>query len=143
MGTGQGDELEKRQAFLHKRLEYPKGNESEFGSPTSNSCQDLWMCLHICPYFFYLQLLHPILQPSVMDFAPEGHTQLFSRWWEWKGGTERGTESIVGLGPHAASTWQVQPKEKAQPSSVFPVGLSRQGGLVQGRIISAMVSATP
>lgn len=54
-----------------------------------------------------------------------------------------GAGNIVGLGPQAAGTQQVYPKEEAQCSSVFPVGLSRWGDLVQDRTISTMVKATP
>ena len=43
------------------------------------------------------------------------------------------------------SPWHmvVLPKEETQSSSVFLVGLSRRGALVQDRTISTMVNATP
>lgn len=44
-------------------------------------------------------------------------------------GRVRGAGDTVQLGLHAVGIWQVLPRVEAQPSSVFPGGLSRQGDL--------------
>lgn len=57
-------------------------------------------------------------------------------------GRVRGAGDTVRLGLHAVGIWQVLPRVEAQPSSVFPGGLSRQGDQVQDGTIT-MVNATP
>lgn len=57
--------------------------------------------------------------------------------------SERNREPGPTASVPAVSTQLVSPQEEAQPSSVFPVALTRWGGLVQNRIICTMVNATP
>lgn len=122
-------------------MEYPKENESEICFPQQTSDrQDLWTCRHFRPYFsissFYThsynlaRTLPPRNTPSFLVFVGngQGRAELQEQGALW-GSTQ--------------SRRQVFPKEEAQPSSVFTVGLRRQSGRVQDRIVSAMVNATP
>lgn len=122
-------------------MEYPKENESEICFPQQTSDrQDLWTCRHLRPYFsissFYThsynlaRTLPPRNTPSFLVVVGNGQGRAELQ--------EQG--ALWGSTP---SRRQVFPKEETQPSSVFTVGLSRQSGRVQDRIVSAMVNATP
>lgn len=97
------------------------------------------MCLHFRPYFsissFYTHsynLARTLPQRNTPSFLVVGNGQGRAQLQE--------QGAVWGSTP---SRRQVFPKEEAQLSSVFTVGLSRQSGLAQDRIISTMVNATP
>lgn len=50
-----------------------------------------------------------------MDFAPEGHTQLFSSWWEWA----RRSRVIVGLSPMQWAHGRYDLRRKPSPPQSF------------------------